>query len=100
LANALTHGSAATPIRVFARSDELTLELSVHNFGASIPPSTLEKLFQPFFRGEARSSSKGLGLGLYIASEVARAHGGTLEAKSTPEETSFVFRMPSSAAPG
>jgi signal transduction histidine kinase len=100
LANALTHGSAATPIRVFARSDELTLELSVHNSGAPIPPSTLEKLFQPFFRGEARSSSKGLGLGLYIASEVARAHGGTLEAKSTPEETSFVFRMPSSAAPG
>jgi signal transduction histidine kinase len=100
LANALTHGSAATPIRIFARSDEQTLELSVHNSGAPIPPSTLEKLFQPFFRGEERSSRLGLGLGLYIASEVARAHGGTLQATSTPEETSFVFRMPSSAVTG
>jgi GAF domain-containing protein len=39
-------------------------------------------------------------LGLYIASEVARAHGGTLQATSTPEETSFVFRMPSSVLTG
>jgi phosphoserine phosphatase RsbU/P len=100
LANALTHGSAATPVRVFARSDEQTLELSVHNSGAPILPSTLEKLFQPFFRGEERSGRRGLGLGLYIASEVARAHGGTLQATSTPEETSFVFRMPSSALTG
>jgi signal transduction histidine kinase len=95
LANALTHGSAASPIRVYARSDAKSFELSVHNAGVPIPPSTLEKLFQPFFRGGAKSSRQGLGLGLYIASEVARAHGGTLQATSSPEETSFVLRMPS-----
>jgi signal transduction histidine kinase len=37
---------------------------------------------------------QGLGLGLYIASEIARAHGGTLEATSSAEETRFTFRMP------
>ena len=95
LANALTHGSATSPIRVYARSDENAFELSVHNACVPIPPSTLEKLFQPFFRGAAKSSRQGLGLGLYIASEVARAHGGTLQATSSPEETSFVLRMPS-----
>jgi phosphoserine phosphatase RsbU/P len=95
LANALTHGSATSPIRVYARSDEKAFELSVLNAGVPIPPSTLEKLFQPFFRGGAKSSRQGLGLGLYIASEVARAHGGTLQATSSPEETSFVLRMPS-----
>ena len=94
LANALTHGSPATPIRVGARCDAGTFELSVRNTGPAIPPRILERLFQPFFRGDARSNRQGLGLGLYIASEIARAHGGVLEATSSPEETSFAFRMP------
>jgi nitrogen-specific signal transduction histidine kinase len=37
---------------------------------------------------------KGLGLRPYIASEIARAHGGTLDATSTPEQTHFTFMMP------
>jgi sigma-B regulation protein RsbU (phosphoserine phosphatase) len=37
---------------------------------------------------------QGLGLGLYIASEIAKMHGGKVEATSTPQETRFVFRMP------
>jgi hypothetical protein len=37
---------------------------------------------------------EGLGLGLYIASEIAKAHGGTLDAVSNPAETRFTFRMP------
>jgi len=95
LANALSHGAAATPIRVRARAGDETFELSVGNAGDPIPPETLEKLFQPFFRGATRSSRQGLGLGLYIAFEIARAHGGTLEATSSSEETSFTLRMPS-----
>ena len=35
-----------------------------------------------------------MGLGLYIAHEIATAHGGTLDVASTPEETRFTFRMP------
>jgi signal transduction histidine kinase len=98
LANALTHGSSDTPIRVAAQVADGWFELSVSNFGPPIPAAALEKLFQPFFRGETRANQQGLGqqglgLGLYIASEIARAHGGTLAAASSPEKTTFTFRM-------
>jgi sigma-B regulation protein RsbU (phosphoserine phosphatase) len=93
LANAQTHGSSDTPIHVAAHAADGWFELSVSNSGPPIPPAALERLFQPFFRGEARSSQQGLGLGLYIASEIARAHGGTLTARSSPGKTTFTFRM-------
>jgi sigma-B regulation protein RsbU (phosphoserine phosphatase) len=54
----------------------------------------MEKLFEPFFRGEVRGSGQGLGLGLHIASQIAKAHDGTLTVTSTPEETRFTFVMP------
>jgi sigma-B regulation protein RsbU (phosphoserine phosphatase) len=54
----------------------------------------MKRLFQPFFRGEMRSSLQGLGLGLHIASEIAKAHGGAIEVASTSQETRFTFRMP------
>jgi sigma-B regulation protein RsbU (phosphoserine phosphatase) len=54
----------------------------------------MEQLFQPFYRVAVRRSLQGLGLGLYIASEIARAHGGTLGVDSTADETRFTFRMP------
>ncbi len=44
------------------------------------------------------ASEQGLGLGLYICAEIARAHGGTLVATSTPERTTFLFRMPAEAS--
>jgi sigma-B regulation protein RsbU (phosphoserine phosphatase) len=96
LANALTHGDTTEPIVVTAEIREDTFVLSVANAGAQIPPSVLEEIFQPFSQGQ-ESSSQGLGLGLYIASEIARAHGGTLSATSNPEQTCFTFRMPLSA---
>jgi hypothetical protein len=51
-------------------------------------PDAIERLFQPFYR-VAIQRSPGLGLGLYIASEIARAHGGTLGVDSSPDETRF-----------
>jgi signal transduction histidine kinase len=52
----------------------------------------MQSLFKPFTRGD-RPSQQGLGLGLYIASEIARAHDGTLGVTSTDDSTTFVFRM-------
>jgi signal transduction histidine kinase len=98
LANALTHGDPAAPVRVTARSDDGGFELSVANFGEPIPPDTLGRLFQPYARASARPYQQGLGLGLYIASEIARAHDGTLEVATTPEETRFTLRMPTPVA--
>jgi signal transduction histidine kinase len=96
LANALTHGDLEGPVWVSARCDDGGgfFELSVANLGEPIPPDTAARLFQPFTRADARSGREGLGLGLYIASEIAHAHGGTLEVTSTTEETRFTFRMP------
>jgi signal transduction histidine kinase len=93
LGNALTHGATNAPVRIHATTQNGMFELSVANKGVPIPPALLDKLFHPFFRGD-QSKQQGLGLGLYIASEIARAHGGTLEATSDAEETRFTFRMP------
>ena len=96
--NALIHGSADQPIRISATTADGIFEVCVSNSGAPITPVMMERLFHPFCRGEVRQNQQGLGLGLYIASEIARAHGGSLTAESTPEQTRFVFRMP--LAPG
>jgi signal transduction histidine kinase len=92
--NALTHGASDTPVRVQATTDAGVLELSVANAGEPIPAAALDRLFEPFFRGAVRPGQQGLGLGLYIASEIAHAHRGTLDVVSTPDETRFTFRMP------
>lgn len=94
LANAVTHGSPNHPLRFEAKTNEKEFVLSVANAGKPIPPETRNRLFQPFFRGEFRPNQNGLGLGLFIASEIAKAHNGTLGASSTLEETRFTFRMP------
>jgi signal transduction histidine kinase len=93
LANSVTHGERSKPIKIRASTADGTFELSVANAGPPIPDATLNNLFKPFHRGP---SMQGLGLGLYISSEIAKAHRGTLEVSSTPEETRFTFRMPAS----
>ena len=94
VANALTHGAEREPVLVEVGLDGNSLVVAVTNAGEAIPPATLERLFQPFERGAVRPSAQGLGLGLYIASEIARAHGGTLRAESSDGRTRFTFRMP------
>jgi signal transduction histidine kinase len=94
LANALTHGDADAPVRVTAKTEDGRFELTVANQGTPIPDSAMRNLFQPFARASVSPNQAGLGLGLYIASEIARVHGGVLEVESTPQETRFSFRMP------
>ncbi len=94
LINAITHGDPESPIWVRALSDESSFRLSVTNRGEPIEPEIMERLFLPFSRATAGPGQEGLGLGLYIASEIARAHRGVLEVASTSDETSFIFTMP------
>ena len=93
LGNAVTHGAAERPIHVRATTQDGKLELSIANAGEPIPSEAMERLFQPFYRLAERGSQQGLGLGLYIASEIARARGGRIDVTS-PAETRFTFRMP------
>lgn len=94
IGNALTHGDPVRPINVAASTTDGRFEFSVANAGDPIPLEVMERLFEPFSRGEVRPRQQGLGLGLYIAFEIARAHQGTLTVSSTQQETRFTFRMP------
>ncbi|SDB56309.1 GAF domain-containing sensor histidine kinase [Belnapia rosea] len=94
LGNAFSHGAPDQPIRVAARTEGRCFELSVANGGEPIPPDILGNLFQPFSRGTHRPNREGLGLGLYIAHQIAEAHGGRIEVVSTPAETRFTLVMP------
>jgi phosphoserine phosphatase RsbU/P len=94
IGNALTHGAPDQPVRVGAKTEGGEFKLWVANAGDPIPPAAMEKLFEPFFRGDVRDSRQGLGLGLHIASKIAQAHGGRIDVTSTPNETRFVFKMP------
>ena len=93
LANAITHGAQDKPVHVRAFLKDEVFELSVSNSGNPIPEDHIQKLFEPFTREDIRKSQQGLGLGLYIASEISRAHGGELIVSSTHEETRFTFRF-------
>jgi PAS domain S-box-containing protein len=97
LGNAFVYGARDAPIQVRARADGGQFELSVANSGATIEPPELERLFQPFFRGKVRGSREGLGLGLYICSEIAKAHGGTIGVTSEQGKTCFTLWMPTEA---
>ena len=92
--NACIHGRPDTPVRVAGAVADGVLELSVCNAGEPIPESKLATLFQPFTRGSVAGAPQGLGLGLFIASEIATAHGGVLSAESSPARTIFRLRMP------
>ncbi|KLT65277.1 hypothetical protein AB669_13605 [Pedobacter sp. BMA] len=94
LANALTHGAADKPVRIIANTTEDYLEIDVINGGRAIPQEIIGSLFEPFTREANTPSQQGLGLGLYIAAQIASAHGGLLEVSSDADETCFSFRMP------
>ncbi|MBF5080054.1 ATP-binding protein (plasmid) [Paracoccus marcusii] len=94
LGNALTHGDPTRPVRIHAStSEDGKFELWVSNHGTPIPAASMARLFEPFVRGGHEGNTQGLGLGLHIASEIAKAHGGVFDVTSDEEETRFTFRM-------
>ena len=81
LDNAIRYGKRAT-VRLEDGAERITIR--VLDEGPGIPEEELEKAFEPFFRGEASRSREtgGTGLGLGIARNIARAHGGELALKN------------------
>lgn len=94
LSNAITHGDPKQPICVRAEDRNGAFVLTVTNSGPPIPEKAIAMLFQPFFRAKLEGSQKGLGLGLFIATEIAKAHGGSLTVASDTDATVFTFEMP------
>lgn len=80
-------------LRVRLTGDEQQVAAEVYNCG-TIPRELLPRIFEPFRSGRHHTSrGDGLGLGLFIAKEIARAHGGGLE----DDETMFRLVLPREA---
>jgi signal transduction histidine kinase len=95
LGNALTHGAPDTPVRINVEVDAEDLVVDVWNAGEPIPPQSLAKIFEPFWRHSVSASRQGLGLGLHICAQIVRAHGGRIAVTSTYEHgTRFTARLP------
>jgi len=92
LKNAIVHGNQAAPVYVNAKIANGIFELSITNSGAAIPEDIQAKLFKPFWKSTTGNVSEGLGLGLFIASEIAVSHGGILEVASSATATTFTYR--------
>lgn len=100
LGNAVAHGAPSQPITIDIAERDGELVASVTNQGMPIPPEVQASLFQPFSRNENKQKSlQGLGLGLYIASQIALAHGGRIDVSSSAEAgTTFTLHMPAKPA--
>ena len=93
LSNALIHGDKDAPIRVRAVADGTEFSLAVENKGEPITEVHRARLFRPFYRGDG-SRTNGLGLGLFIASQIAQAHDGRIDLDCAGGRTTFTLRMP------
>lgn len=94
--NALKYGASNSPVRVVLTGLSGEVIFSVHNRGPRIEQSVLAQIFKPLKRGPHRGegSDGGMGLGLYIAQEIATAHHGDISATSDENETVFKVRLP------
>jgi len=92
--NAVRHGTPGSPVRVRLTGDDQKVAIEVHNQGA-IPQDILPRIFEPFRSGRHYASrGDGLGLGLFIANAIARAHGGDLSVDSSGGATMFRMTLP------
>jgi len=101
LGNAVQHGDAGAPIDLRASGTRpAAVVVEVHNGGTPIPPGELSKIFDPLVRGSGahapRTNRPGsIGLGLYIAREIGRSHGGRIDVTSTAAAgTTFTITLP------
>jgi signal transduction histidine kinase len=97
--NAIEHGSDRTIITIAVQGDEKEVRVSIHNRGAAIPEEQMDGLFNAMKRqgmaDKADGPSANLGLGLYIADQIVRAHKGRIEVKSSEEAgTTFTVHLP------
>jgi signal transduction histidine kinase len=101
LTNALRYGKGKpVAVAVGLREQEPEAFVSVRDQGSGVAPQDQERIFEQFERAEGTNQVPGLGLGLYIARQIAQAHQGRLEVRSTPGEgAEFVLSLPLPAQP-
>jgi len=96
VSNALQHTTDGTNVQVRTRGEAHHVVLEVFNEGPPIPAEDLPMLFKPFQRGKAaQPGGRSMGLGLYIAAQIAEAHGGSIRVHSSAAHgTTFSMRLP------
>lgn len=98
LGNALEHGSRDTPVTLRIQGDAREVTASIHNEGPPISRDRLQGLFDPMKGGGGpgrTGASANLGLGLYIAERIVRAHAGTIRVDSSEGAgTTFAVHLP------
>jgi signal transduction histidine kinase len=95
LQNAIRHTPVDGTVRVEARVAIDRLELVVMDTGEGIPSSQLERVFEPFWRGDGARSTPGAGLGLALAKRITETLGGDIRVDSPPREgTRFAVVLP------
>lgn len=100
IGNAVQHGSATSQIRVALHAEQAHAVFSVHNQGEPIAEDAIADIFNPMSRHSQYAAAEhgphsGLGLGLYIASEIVAAHQGSIHVESNAEQgTTFIVRLP------
>jgi signal transduction histidine kinase len=105
IGNAIQHGSTDFPVTLSLEGQASEIFIVVCSGGNPIPPGELTRIFDPLIRGSSaeqpqRNRHGSIGMGLYIAREVAKSHNGRIDVVSTKEEgTSFTISLPREAAP-
>jgi len=96
LHNAVKYTPSGGRIEVAVATDEEDwVEVIVRDTGIGIDPEQASRVFEPFHRAAARPEASGVGLGLPLAREIARAHGGEIVLESVPGSgSSFTVRLP------
>jgi signal transduction histidine kinase len=95
LANALKHNPPGLTLTLKAFPDGEWARCLVIDNGKGISPEQCDKLFNPYFRGDQKPKSVGLGLGLYLCQQIVQAHGGKIGVQSQlGEGTTFWFTLP------
>ncbi|MBJ6982752.1 sensor histidine kinase [Luteimonas sp. MC1572] len=95
--NARKYGAEEAEIRVVLREDGAHAALAVANAGDPIPRETLDLMFEPLRRGGVSGGEleqASLGLGLFIVSQIVKAHAGSIRAESVDGTTTFNLQLP------
>lgn len=96
LSNAAEHAHPGTPIEIVLTGGDDVVTCDITNQGNAIPADVIQSLFEPFRQLDplAHRDEGNVGLGLYIARESIRAHGGACHAASVGGRTTFTFVLP------
>lgn len=97
LGNAVQHGFATTPVVMSASASDGEIVLSVRNQGTAIPEECRALIFEPMLRStnfDFNRPAGSIGLGLYVAREIANAHGGSIGYLTDDSGTVFTVRLP------